>query len=564
MTIAIATCPKCGTLVLNDTPECVQCHHVFDRSMAGKLSQALPTDAAVAEDLEHCRNCGETYRKGLVRCWSCGTFTQDEIAESYAKMVAEHGGRPPMAVELQEVHIPIEGLNLDESRPVASTTNDDDQDFELSASDNDFDFELADSIEMGAHPTEAADAGGYRLQPTPDDEIPPPVLPVTEAEAAEPATIPLTEEPANPVPEVDPAHAENVAADALLNIAKNEEKEVAKSQKQYREKARGGFVVFCPMGCRIRVQDKHRGKTGRCPKCNAVFIVPMKQKAKPKAETNAEAAAVPAAEERWRNWTNDAHLHSVNPTKLRIKPDSLLKEFVEVDLAFSTDGLLMISLVTTPGFMGANLKKKPTIRTAVQEHLKTVGTLDGLPAPVHRLIAADALGQLSLAQPTPPDVESLFGDIPVFGTYRIAVKLPKQPDDPSTPYLSFNLSEFRAFSQALANVCGLTGFGSGTEVPLEDAYAELKCHYSEGPVRELLNVPYYQADKSFKLKAVGWRCGDCGLVVSEDSRKKEKIGGLNGKGIAKAKCPKCQAKFGNNPLYEIEVAATPEPAPAPK
>lgn len=557
MTIAIATCPQCGTLVLNDTPECVQCHHVFDRQMAGKLSQALPTDAAVADDLERCRHCGETYRKGLVRCWSCGSFTQDEIAASYAKMVANHGGRPPLAVELQEVNIPVEGLNLDESSPVASTTNDDDQDFELSASDNDFDFELADSIELGAAQSEPAESdGGYRLQPSTEDDAPPPVLAQSEPEAA-PTPIPLEAAPAKPTPEVDPLHAEHHAADALLNIAKSEEVEVAKSQKQYREKVRGGFVVFCPMGCRIRVQDKHRGKTGRCPKCNAVFIVPLKKKVKPKTDAAVEGVAAPATEGRWRHWTSDAHLHSVNPTKLRIKPDSLLKEFVEVDLAFSSDGLLLISLITAPGFMGANLKKKPTIRTTVQEHLKTVGTLDGLPAPVHRLIPTEALGQLSLAQPTPPDVESLFGNIPVFGTCRIAVKLPKLPDDPTTPYLSFSLSEFRAFSQALADTCGLADFGAGSEVPLTDAYGELKCHYSDAPVRELLNVPYYQADKSFKLKAVGWRCGGCGLVVSEDSRKKEKIGGLNGKGIAKAKCPKCQAKFGNNPLYELEAAVTP-------
>mgnify|MGYP007059603772 CR=1 FL=1 len=50
------------------------------------------------------------------------------------------------------------------------------------------------------------------------------------------------------------------------------------------------------------------------------------------------------------------------------------------------------------------------------------------------------------------------------------------------------------------------------------------------------------------------------MTVSEDSQKKKKIGGLNGKGIAKAKCPKCSAKFGSQPMYEV-VAASPE-APA--
>ena len=51
------------------------------------------------------------------------------------------------------------------------------------------------------------------------------------------------------------------------------------------------------------------------------------------------------------------------------------------------------------------------------------------------------------------------------------------------------------------------------------------------------------------VRGRGWRCSGCKLVVSEDARKKEKIGGSAGRGIAKAKCPKCKQPFGNNPLY---------------
>jgi hypothetical protein len=72
---------------------------------------------------------------------------------------------------------------------------------------------------------------------------------------------------------------------------------------------------------------------------------------------------------------------------------------------------------------------------------------------------------------------------------------------------------------------------------------------------------YYQPEPNeFPLELTGWRCGQCSLVVSEDARKKEKIGGLNGKGIAKAKCPKCGGKFGSHPLYQV---ARPASAPAP-
>ena len=56
-------------------------------------------------------------------------------------------------------------------------------------------------------------------------------------------------------------------------------------------------------------------------------------------------------------------------------------------------------------------------------------------------------------------------------------------------------------------------------------------------------------------KLRGHRCTACGLVVSEESRRKEKIGGLNGKGLAKAKCPKCGGKFGTAPLYQVKQKA---------
>jgi hypothetical protein len=43
--------------------------------------------------------------------------------------------------------------------------------------------------------------------------------------------------------------------------------------------------------------------------------------------------------------------------------------------------------------------------------------------------------------------------------------------------------------------------------------------------------------------------------VSEDSRKKEKIGGKSDASVAKALCPKCKSKFGDITLYGL-------PAPA--
>ena len=63
---------------------------------------------------------------------------------------------------------------------------------------------------------------------------------------------------------------------------------------------------------------------------------------------------------------------------------------------------------------------------------------------------------------------------------------------------------------------------------------------------------FHEADKELELELLGYKCEACGLAVSEESRKKEKLGGASGKGIAKAKCPKCEAKFGNIPLRAIK------------
>ena len=127
----------------------------------------------------------------------------------------------------------------------------------------------------------------------------------------------------------------------------------------------------------------------------------------------------------------------------------------------------------------------------------------------------------------------------------------------------------------MAELYGVERLGEDVGVPLTDTYTELKCHYSEETLRALEHVEFYQADPKIKLKLIGRKCAACGLAVSEDARKKEKIGGANGKAIAKAKCPKCQQKFGNISLFGLEEPATPaadaeapaeasEPAPTPQ
>jgi ribosomal protein L40E len=590
MSITVQTCPRCSALVMSDASECHLCHYEFQRQQSkAQPAGALPSDSAVADDMDICPKCGEPYRKGLLRCSNCSAFTRADIEAEYHKRQGTAEVHTTGHFDLPEFNASDSGVFTDVNQlyPNDSTIaigTGEDAEFELSVSDNDFEFELDADIHLRddhARPAAPAEATYALRTPEPTsaaDELPP-VLAQAAAEEAAPTPIPLAvsagsdEKKAALAAETAVPHSEATGGDTLLEIAKAEEADVEQTKRSYRDKLRGGFIVYCPRGCRIRVADRHRGKTGQCPRCGSLFHVPLK--AAPKAagkadEVAAQEAAAPAGVYgKWSGWMADVHAHVVVPTKLKIKPDSLIKEFQAVDLAFSEEGLLVVTLVTSAGLFGANEKKKPTIRALVQDHLKSVGKVEGLPAPVQRLYPTETLRQLAMAQPVPPEVESIFGGVPVFGAARIAVRLPKLGDETAAQYLSFSLSEFRDFAQRLQAIGGPESLGGNTEVPLTEVYTKLKCHYSEQPVQELQSLPYYQADKAFTLQIAGWRCEKCSLVVSEDARKKEKIGGLNGKGIAKAKCPKCKSKFGSHPLYQVATApvapaATTAAAPAPE
>jgi hypothetical protein len=163
------------------------------------------------------------------------------------------------------------------------------------------------------------------------------------------------------------------------------------------------------------------------------------------------------------------------------------------------------------------------------------------------------LAQLKIVQPSIPGEESLFADVPVFGKGRIAIRVASADAPNERAYLSFALSQFRQFSLLLSDSYNLANYGSGTSIPLTDDLVESKCHYSENVFQSLSpeRLEYYQADPAIKLTVLGRRCQKCGLVVSEDSRKKEKIGGTSESSIAKALCPKCKSKFGTITLYGV-------------
>ena len=130
MSVSIIACPSCNTLLLPDTAQCPTCHHVLievQRPELGAIPQA-PVDPNEVEDA--CPGCNELVRRGLVRCWNCGTFMKQEIAETYQRMQAT-----PSQVIYSDV---------DEAAPETNG-------FEASSSEtafaaNEVDFELAPDV----------------------------------------------------------------------------------------------------------------------------------------------------------------------------------------------------------------------------------------------------------------------------------------------------------------------------------------------------------------------------------------------------------------------------------
>lgn len=162
--------------------------------------------------------------------------------------------------------------------------------------------------------------------------------------------------------------------------------------------------------------------------------------------------------------------------------------------------------------------------------------------------------QIRIVQPIVSADHSMFAGVPVFGEGRIAVRLPKQGDNPQ--FVSFSLSEFRRFSRILEEFYGMRSFGADSGIPLADVFTERFDHFSDQPLHILENVEFYKNDKDLTLKVIAHKCAGCGLIMSEESREKEKIGGKDGKKLAKTNCPKCQKPFGDIPLYGLAPPTT--------
>ena len=87
MTVNILACPSCKSLVLARHGPVPELPLRLRREACHPAEPARPVGRVEAPEEEvPCPGCNELVRKGLVRCWNCGTFMQQDIAESYRKM----------------------------------------------------------------------------------------------------------------------------------------------------------------------------------------------------------------------------------------------------------------------------------------------------------------------------------------------------------------------------------------------------------------------------------------------------------------------------------------------
>ncbi len=611
MELSIKACPDCGALVMGDESVCSGCGKQLpvdaETSLPGARDRLAPAEMA-------CPRCGMKVPKGVLRCRDCGTYMSPEVeaaalaqqaGRSYASggssggLVGGGAGfgstgynqlRPPhpansnfaevaddadfdLVPELDLVDVNMR--DIDEGRVRM-------HDQQTTGSGNEDDFELGDgsgAVDYGV----ASDAG--TAAPAADEFAVADAPPIENGEtgpaegASNGAAVLGETGTAPPAPSVD--HSVETGGDVLLDAALAEQREAEKRGKLGRRRNRRSavtaavgdrFLIYCPRGHRIQVLEKHRGRTGRCPNCKSLFFVPLAETIQTLGQAGGQSASDAAgaglvggdgtqpapdaaAPRGYTRWITDVRLHRLNPSKLKLKAGSLEAEYETADLGACSEHLL-VAVVFSGGGPFRSMqepKKKPVTRQAMLDHLAANKPLAELPVLRNHPLTADLLTQLKIVQPSVPGEESMFADIPVFGLGRIAVRVPAADTASERAYLSFTLSQFRALSNTLSDVFGLADYGAGTPIPLTDDLAESTCHYSEAPIRSLAleRLDYYRADPAIKLVVLGRRCEKCGLVVSEDSRKKEKIGGKTDASVAKAKCPKCKAAFGNISLLGV-------------
>lgn len=574
MSTSIKTCPGCSSLILSDTSECPECGTVFNKEMAEANAAARASIEMKTQNMyDNCKKCGSSVRSGLVRCWSCNSFMRKDVEDKYAQLMAA-----PQKITFSEQS----DRDKEELIP-ARITSKGEEVYDAVGDDDGFQLGTGVSSQQQQSPSDASGdefeldtiKSAIAQQAAPQAAPQPPVTaqPVAPIAPVQPAAVAVTQPAATPAAEISevvaPAEAESQPAadaastqadqqedkdvndDEFVGMALTEVKEThqRKRRKVQQSRRRRVLVPCTTCGAWIRVFQDQAGRTVRCQKCKTPFVVPQIKK-KGKSSKDTETASDVSFE-----WLEGARVHVVSPTDIVLKPGSLEKGSQPADITFH-EGQMYVVKFAPPAKKGLFGKLDPTTevpaqRKLIRDAVGRSGKLNSVPVGECLPLSGSQANNLKLVQPVSQAHDSMFAGVPVFGSGKIAVYLPIAQPDNQQIFLSMTLTQSRQMAAELQQNFGIDLQLAENGVPATDQKEMLKCKLVEIPVEAIRNVEYYENDPAFELEMTGHRCGTCQIVISEDGRARKKLGGVKGKGIAKAKCPSCSAKMGGQKTYRI-------------
>ena len=571
MSTSFQSCPGCEAFILADTKECPQCGHVIDASQPKPKETSEEVGTRKFRDMfDPCPKCSELVRSGLVRCWNCNAFMRADIEARYRELKSQ-----PQAIIFSD--IPAEKRT--EMLP-ARESSDGKYSREM------FDAEEEEDAEFTLNNLPVSDASGSEFEldsappaaavPKPSAPSAPPVVneESTDTAAVEKtdgaaASVPSTSDKARPddaaaadgvdSKETAPASKEQKSADDvdLVGIAMQDEKEEKRRQREkVMDSRRKRILLPCSCGAWIRVSHDQGGRTLRCKQCKNPFIVPEIKK-KEKGPQEARRSNAPQIKV---GWLEDLQLHVIAPTDVVLKPGSLAKTFENMDGIFHETGLYLVKYAAAAkkSMFGKAADGPPAVgqqRAQVREHIQKTGAIAELPFGELHTVSTENTSKIRLIQPVAEAHESMFAGVPVFGDGQIAVYLPLALEENRQAFISMPLSVYRRFSEQVSDLFGLKLAAEENGVPVAEETDTLFCALSEVKIESVKSLAYYQNDPGFEVELTGYVCGTCGAAITESSRKNKKLGGAAGKGLAKAKCPKCSNKFGDQKAYRVTAKA---------
>jgi len=551
MSTTIHNCPQCSAVIIADTDECPDCGHVLDQSRVEKIVLLDDATPARSSDIRtvKCPHCSELVPTGLLRCWSCNGFMRQDIEDRYNELTTN-----PQPIIYSDVP-PDQRTELLPARASLVVKKDDEDGFTLAKG----------VVAHRSDPTEKAGSTPKLIESEAETLHDSLDKPESETPAAEKSSRIADAAPSDETGEAGATATGKSSEDSrgsnrarsgddsdLFKIAMDEQQDTRRRKRERRaDRARKTMLLPCSCGAWIRVQDSLAGMIVRCRQCRQPVQVPIIRR---KESDKKQGHTAPKLEV---TWINDVWLHTLTPTSVVLKPGSAEKSHTEADLALTEQGLAIVSFKTGGrkksllSFNGNSGEARIEMRKTLRQQVAEKGSLMDLENCEVREFSKEHLAGLRLVQPVLHVHESMFAGVPIFGEGRIAVYLPLEQNDGQQLYCSFTLSGWRQFAFDLGRMFDISLPGPENGIPADDKMKSSSCFVKQSRVEFLPDINYHKFDPAFELELSGYRCTACRTAISEDARKGKKIGGVAGKGIAKAKCPKCGAKMGEDKLYRL-------------